>query len=180
MKKSRFTEEKIIEILKQLEAGRRVSELSRDYGVSTASIYWTGVGRPGGAGASGTRQALGACAPGPQRANQLWSLDFVSDTTAAGRVLRLLAVIDAYTRECLTIDADTSLAARRATAALERVRDERPLPAKIRTDDGPEFRSRWFRSWCDSKGIRLDYIEPASPCRTALSKTSTAACATNA
>jgi putative transposase len=104
-----------------------------------------------------------ASAPAAERANQLWSLDFVSDTTAQGRVLRLLTVVDAYTRECLAIEADTSLTARRVTAALERVLDDRPSPGKIRTDNGPEFRSRWFRSWCEAKGIRLDYIEPGKP-----------------
>jgi putative transposase len=46
----------------------------------------------------------------------------------------------------LAIEADTSLTARRVTAALERVLDDRPLPAKIRTDNGPEFRSRWLRA----------------------------------
>ena len=60
-----------------------------------------------------------------ERANQLWSLDFVSDTTAQGRGLRLLTVVDPYTRECLAIETDTSLTARRVTAALERVLDER-------------------------------------------------------
>lgn len=98
-----------------------------------------------------------------ERANQLWSLDFVSDTTAQGRVLRLLTVVDAYTRECLVIETDTSLTARRVTAALEKVLDERPPPQMIRTDNGPEFRSRWFQSWCHDKGIRLDYIEPGKP-----------------
>jgi putative transposase len=98
-----------------------------------------------------------------ERANQLWSLDFVSDTTAQGRGLRLLTVVDAYTRECLVIETDTSLTARRVTAALEKVLDQRPPPRKIRTDNGPEFRSRWFQSWCHERGIRLDYIEPGKP-----------------
>ncbi len=111
------------------------------------------------------RLARGArpSATAPERANQLWSLDFVSDTTAQGRGLRLLTVVDAYTRECLVIETDTSLTARRVTAALERVLDERPQPQKIRTDNGPEFRSRWFQSWCHQRGIRLDYIEPGKP-----------------
>lgn len=106
---------------------------------------------------------------GPQlaRANQLWSLDFVSDTTAQGRALRLLTMIDAYTRECLAIETDTSLTGRRVTAALERILDERPRPLKIRTDNGPEFRSRWFQAWCAERGIRLDFIEPGKPMQNA-------------
>lgn len=104
-----------------------------------------------------------AAAPALERANQLWSLDFVCDTTEQGRTLRLLTVIDAYTRECLAIETDTSLTGRRVTAALERILDERPRPQKIRTDNGPEFRSRWFQAWCAERGIRLDYIEPGRP-----------------
>jgi putative transposase len=109
--------------------------------------------------ARGTRPSITVL----ERANQLWSLEFVSDTTAQGRVLRLLTVVDAYTRKCLAIETDTSLTARMVTAALERVLDERSQPQKIRTDNGPEFQSRWFRSWCHERGIRLDYIEPGKP-----------------
>lgn len=111
------------------------------------------------------RFAAGTRSTGPEleRANQLWELDFVSDTTAHGRAPRLLTVIDAYTRECLAIETDTSLTGRRVTAALERILDERPQPEKVRTDNGPEFQSRWFQSWCAERGIRLEYIEPGKP-----------------
>jgi putative transposase len=106
-------------------------------------------------------------APALERANQQWSLDFVSDTTEKGRVLRLLTVIDAYTRECLAIETDTSLTGRRVTAALEKVLEQRPRPQTIRVDNGPEFTSRCFRSWCNDKGIRLDFIEPGKPTQNA-------------
>ena len=109
-----------------------------------------------------TRSAR-AAAQALERANQQWSLDFVSDTTEKGRMLRLLTVIDAYTRECLAIETDTSLTGRRVTAALERILEQRPGPQTIRVDNGPEFTSRWFRAWCDEKGIRLDFIEPGKP-----------------
>jgi len=69
--------------------------------------------------------SAGTSATALERANQLWSLDFVCDTTAQGRVLRLLTVVDPYTRECLAMETATSLTARRVTAALERVLDER-------------------------------------------------------
>ena len=109
-----------------------------------------------------TRSAR-AAAQALERANQQWSLDFVSDTTEKGRMLRLLTVIDAYTRECLAIETDTSLTGRRVTAALERILEQRPGPQTIRVDNGPEFTSRWFRAWCDEKGIRLYFIEPGKP-----------------
>jgi len=108
-----------------------------------------------------------AAAPALERANQQWSLDFVSDTTAQGRTLRLLTVIDVYTRECLAIETDTSLSGRRVTAALDEVLVQRSRPQTIRVDNGPEFRSRWFRAWCEGKGIRLDFIEPGKPMQNA-------------
>ena len=80
----------------------------------------------------------------------------------------MLTVSDAYTRECLAIETDTSLTGRRVTAALERILDERPRPLKTRTDNGPEFRSRWFQAWCAESGIRLDYIEPGKPMQNGL------------
>ena len=104
-----------------------------------------------------------AAAQALERANQQWSLDFVSDTTEKGRMLRLLTVIDTYTREYLAIETDTSLTGRRVTAALERILEQRPGPQTIRVDNGPEFTSRWFCAWCDEKGIRLDFIEPGKP-----------------
>ena len=72
-----------------------------------------------------------AAAQALERANQQWSLDFVSDTTEKGRMLRLLTVIDTYTRECLAIETDTSLTGRRVTAALERILEQRPGPQTV-------------------------------------------------
>lgn len=112
-------------------------------------------------------QGARATAPALERANQQWSLDFVSDTTAQGRTLRLLTVIDVHTRECLAIETDTSLSGRRVTAALDQVLAQRQRPQTIRVDNGPEFRSRWFRAWCAGQGIRLDFIEPGKPMQNA-------------
>jgi hypothetical protein len=79
-------------------------------------------------------------------ANQEWALDFVHDAAECGRAVRVLSVVDAYTRECLALEVDTSFASRRATRVLEAIMAERGQPGSIRCDNGPEFTSRHFLS----------------------------------
>ncbi len=73
------------------------------------------------------------------RANQRWSLDFVSDTTATGNRIRILTVIDTFTRECLALEVDTSITGGRVSRVLDRIGTERGYPEEILTDNGPEF-----------------------------------------
>ena len=80
-------------------------------------------------------------------ANQEWALDFVHDAVECGRAIRVLSVVDAYTRECLALEVDTSFASRRVTRVLDQIITERDRPAAIRCDNGPEFTSRHFLSW---------------------------------
>ena len=68
--------------------------------------------------------------------NQEWSLDFVSDALADGRTLRVLTVVDNFTRECLALEADTSFSGERVTRVLDRAIDQRDRPAAIRMDNG--------------------------------------------
>src|SRR5271156_2542583 len=75
-------------------------------------------------------------------ANQEWALDFVHDAVECGRAIRVLSVVDAYTRECLALEVDTSFASRRVTRVLEALMAERGQPGSIRCDNGPEFTSR--------------------------------------
>jgi len=83
------------------------------------------------------------------RSNQEWALDFVSDSLATGRGIRLLTVVDAFTRENLSLEVDVSLSSRRVTRALEAVIERRGMPEAIRCDNGPELTSRHFLSWCE-------------------------------
>jgi putative transposase len=103
----------------------------------------------------------------PQRSctvpNQEWALDFVHDVIASGRVIRVLSVVDAYTRECLALEVDTSLPSRRVTRVLERIICERGLPQSIRCDNGPELTSRYFLAWCIERKIELIHIQPGRP-----------------
>ena len=71
--------------------------------------------------------------------NQQWSLDFVHDRLANGRTIRVLTVVDTFTRECLALEVDTCLPSRRVTRALDRVISERGRPERIRMDNGSEL-----------------------------------------
>jgi transposase InsO family protein len=88
-------------------------------------------------------------------ANQEWALDFVHDAVACGRAIRVLSVIDAYTRECLALEVDTSFASRRVTRVLEAIVAKRGLPQSIRCDNGPELTSRHFLAWCMERQVEL-------------------------
>ena len=74
--------------------------------------------------------------------------------------MRVLSVVDECTRECLTLEVDTSFASRRVTRALEGILRNRPRPPAIRCDNGPEFTSRHFLAWCIEKQIELVHIQP--------------------
>ncbi len=96
-------------------------------------------------------------------ANQEWALDFVHDAVACGRAIRVLSVVDAYTRECLALEVDTSFASRRVTRVLEAIVAERGHPRAIRCDNGPELTSRHFLAWCVERQIELVHIQPGKP-----------------
>ena len=97
------------------------------------------------------------------RSNQEWALDFVSDALATGRGIRVLTVVDAFTRENLSLEVDVSLSSRRVTRALEAVIERRGKPEAIRCDNGPELTSRHFLSWCEERKIQLIHIQPGRP-----------------
>jgi putative transposase len=100
-------------------------------------------------------------------ANQEWALDFVHDAVECGRTIRVLSVVDAYTRECLALEVDTSFASRRVTRVLEQIASERGLPQSIRCDNGPELTSRHFLAWCVDRKVELVHIQPGKPTQNA-------------
>lgn len=97
------------------------------------------------------------------RANQEWSMDFVSDGLATGRALRVFTLVDSYTRECLALEVDSCLSSRRVTRVLEWVMAQRGAPGRIRCDNGPEFTSRHMLKWCTARRIELLHIAPGRP-----------------
>jgi putative transposase len=100
-------------------------------------------------------------------ANQEWALDFAHDALAGGRPIRVLSVVDAYTRECLALEVDTSFASQRVTRVLEEIMRERGRPQAIRCDNGPELSSRHFLAWCVERQIELRQIQPGKPVQNA-------------
>ena len=95
--------------------------------------------------------------------NQEWAMDFVTDGLATGRMVRILTVVDAYTRECVALEADFSLGSGRVTRVLERAIAERGRPQQVRSDNGPEFTSRRMIGWAEEWKVGLVNIEPGKP-----------------
>jgi putative transposase len=101
--------------------------------------------------------------PAAQAPNESWSMDYVADGLIDGRKLRVLAIVDDYTRECLALEVDTSLPGSRVVAVLERLRDLRGLPASITVDHGPEFEGQLLDAWAYRRNVRLAFIRPGKP-----------------
>jgi putative transposase len=100
-------------------------------------------------------------------ANQEWALDFAHDVIAAGRSIRVLSVVDVYTRECLALEVDTGFASRRVTRVLDEIITSRGRPRAIRCDNGPELTSRQFLAWALEWKIELRHIQPGKPTQNA-------------
>jgi putative transposase len=103
----------------------------------------------------------------PDRLNQVWSLDFMSDSLWDGKRYRLLNIMDDFNREVLDIVADTSLPSLRVIRTLKKLLLIRGTPDMIRVDNGPEFISDKLDSWCKDKKIQLVFIQPGKPTQNA-------------
>jgi len=99
----------------------------------------------------------------PERPNHVWAYDFVLVRTHDGRAVRLLTVIDEYTRECLAIRADRHIRSCDVIETLTEVMVARGVPDHIRSDNGPEFTATAIREWLGKVGAKTLYIEPGSP-----------------
>ena len=95
--------------------------------------------------------------------NEGWSMDFMSDELYDGRRIRLLTLVDNFTRESLAIEVDSHLGGHRVTEALMRLGKMRSLPKTIRVDNGPEFISRVLDQWAYLNGVELDFSRPGKP-----------------
>ena len=99
----------------------------------------------------------------PERKDHVWSYDFVFDRTHDGRPLKMLTLMDEYTRECLAIDVDRRLDSEDVLYRLGRLFVERGVPEHIRSDNGPEFTAEAVRAWLPRVGVKTLFIEPGSP-----------------
>ena len=95
--------------------------------------------------------------------NELWAIDFVSDSMAGGRKLKILAVMDCYSRECLGLIVDTSIGGVRVARTLEEVGASRGCPKQIMSDNGPEFTGSALDAWAYSRDVKLHFIDPGKP-----------------
>lgn len=98
-----------------------------------------------------------------ERPNQVWALDFQHDQTADGRVLRLLNVVDEFTREALEMLVERSVGADTTVSVLEGLMAERGAPEYLRMDNGPELTAQALQDWCRFSNAGTAYIDPGSP-----------------
>lgn len=96
-------------------------------------------------------------------ANQLWAMDFMSDALADGRRLRVLTVLDTFTRECVALEVSGTFGGADVARALTRAGVQRGLPIGIHVDNGTEFTSKVFDHWAYANQVRLDFSRPGKP-----------------
>lgn len=99
----------------------------------------------------------------PLSANQVWSMDFVFDRTAEGRVIKNLTVVDDATHEAVAIVPERAIGGQQLARILDQLAKTRGLPKAIRTDNGKEFCSRALLTWAHARGVQLFLIEPGKP-----------------
>ncbi len=103
----------------------------------------------------------------PNKRNECWSMDFMSDNLSSGRHFRTLNIIDDFNREVLAIEPAISIPARGVINVLNQVIELNGKPRFIRVDNGPEFISEKLNEWCNYHDIKLKFIEPGKPTQNA-------------
>src|SRR4051794_23923432 len=98
-----------------------------------------------------------------ERPDHVWAIDFQFDQTVNGRVLKLLNVVDEFTREALAMQVGHSITADTTVAVLERLARDRGAPGHVRCDNGPELTAHALRDWCRFSGAGTAFIEPGAP-----------------
>ncbi len=112
--------------------------------------------------------------------DHVWAIDFQFDQTADGKILKLLHVVDEFTREALAIECHRRIDADATVTTLERLVAARGRsPQFIRCDNGPELTANALRDWCRFARAGSAYIEPGSPWQNPTSSPSDRACATS-
>jgi transposase InsO family protein len=105
-----------------------------------------------------------------ERPNHVWSYDFVWDQTEDGRMLKILPVVDEFSRSCLTIEVARSITAADVIHVLDRLFEEHGEPEFIRSDNGSEFIAQAVQKWLQERGAKTLYITPGSPWENAYSE----------
>ena len=97
------------------------------------------------------------------RPNEVWTYDFVHDWCAGGQRLKMLTLVDEFTRESLCIETRSSIKSQAVISILSKVMAERGVPAYLRSDNGPELVAHRVKEWLAAQGTQTLYIEPGSP-----------------
>ncbi len=95
--------------------------------------------------------------------NHVWTYDFIFDRLADGRQVKLLTVVDEFTRMCLKIEVSASIKAKSVITILEALFSKYGTPQFVRSDNGPEFIAKALRTWLKENGSQTIYIDPGSP-----------------
>lgn len=101
--------------------------------------------------------------PEASQVNDCWAMDFMSDELFDGRQIRLLTIVDHFTRESLAIEVGQRMRGREVVDVLERLACDRKLPKTLRVDNGPEFTSKVLDQWAYANSITLDFSRPGKP-----------------
>jgi transposase InsO family protein len=99
----------------------------------------------------------------PRYKDHVWGYDFVSERTERGGQLKMLNVVDEFTRECLAIEVARKFTGQDVVAVLQELFDLRGRPRYLRSDNGPEFACKAVRKWLRQSGVGTLFIEPGSP-----------------
>lgn len=101
--------------------------------------------------------------PAPSGPNKCWSMDFVADRLSDGRSIRMLTLVDNFSRVSPAIEVDFSLNGKRVVEVLERLKLTVGLPKTIKVDNGSEFISKVVDEWAHYNGVKLDFSRPGKP-----------------
>lgn len=101
--------------------------------------------------------------PRPAYAHHIWGMDFMRDNLSGGRTIKVLSVVDAWTRKCFRIEVDTSINGVRVARILSEIAQTQELPEMIAVDNGPEFISNALDAWAYHRGVKLTFIRPGKP-----------------
>jgi putative transposase len=104
----------------------------------------------------------------PVNNNLTWSIDFMMDRLYNGRAFKVLNIIDDFNREALAMEIDTGIGSLRLIRTLESLKQDGLMPRQIRVDNGPEFLSLNFVTWCKANEIEITYIQPGKPVQNTL------------
>jgi putative transposase len=103
----------------------------------------------------------------PSKPNERWSMDFVSDQLSNGRRIRVLNIVDDYSRVCVGQLVDVSISGARVARFLDQLGELRGLPRTLVMDNGPEFTSKALFFWSRKTGVKLHFIQPGKPTQNA-------------